>query len=98
MPRRRPRIATFLTDLATVQATERHAVPPLYEGDAADWRNDCTRVTSALEGGRFREGEMGRQALDHGQPRAEERNYQVLLPVVAGVVFLAMLVMGAFFG
>jgi hypothetical protein len=28
----------------------------------------------------------------------EERNYQILLPMIVGVVFLAMLVMGAFFG
>ena len=33
-----------------------------------------------------------------GEPRAEERNYQVLFPMVVGVVFLAMLVIGAFFG
>jgi hypothetical protein len=36
--------------------------------------------------------------LDQGQPRAEDRNYQILFPMVVGVVFLAMLVMGAFFG
>jgi hypothetical protein len=36
--------------------------------------------------------------LDQGQPRTEDRNYQILFPMVAGVVFLAMLVMGAFFG
>ena len=32
------------------------------------------------------------------QPHTEERNYQILFPMVVGVVFLAMLVMGAFFG
>lgn len=36
--------------------------------------------------------------MDQGEPRVEERNYQILFPMVVGVVFLAMLVMGAFFG
>jgi hypothetical protein len=36
--------------------------------------------------------------LDQGEPQAEDRNYQILFPMVVGVVFLAMLVMGAFFG
>jgi hypothetical protein len=36
--------------------------------------------------------------VEQGEPRAEERNHQILLPMVVGVVFLAMLVMGAFFG
>jgi hypothetical protein len=33
-----------------------------------------------------------------GEPRAEERNHQILFPMAVGVVFLAMLVIGAFFG